>query len=219
MYLIVRMTLLKARVKVRQYDASQRRLKAAQRRRTVLDAAQELFFSQGYAATTIAGIAAAAGVSPETVYKGFGGKPGLVRELRTHALFGAGPVPAEDRSDGLRDLADPRAVVRGWARLAGEVAPRVAPILSLVREAAVLDPTIQELADELDSDRLRRMRANARFLADAGHLRPGVSLPQATDVLFAVSSPEMYDLLVVRRGWTTRRYSRFVATTIENALL
>ena len=93
MYLIVRMTLLNARVKVRHYDASRRRLKAAQRRHTVLEAAQELFFSRGYAATTIAGIAAAAGVSPETVYKGFGGKPGLVRELRTHALLGTGPVP------------------------------------------------------------------------------------------------------------------------------
>jgi AcrR family transcriptional regulator len=219
MYPIVRMTPLKARVKVRRYDASGRRLRAAQRRHAVLEAAQELFFSQGYAATTITGIAEAAGVSPETIYKGFGGKRGLVRELRTVALLGAGPIPAEDRSDRLRGLADPRAVVRGWAKLAGEVAPRVAPILGLVREAAVLDPTMRELADELDSDRLRRMRANARFLADSGHLRPGVSLAQATDVLFAVSSPEMYDLLVVRRGWSTRRYTHFVATTVENALL
>jgi len=213
------MTLLSDRVKVRRYDASRRRLRAEQRRRAVLDAAQELFFSQGYAATTIVGIAEAAGVSPEMVYKAYGGKPGLVRELRANALLGAGPVPAEDRSDQLRDLADPRAVVRGWAKLAGEVAPRVAPILGLVREAAVLDPTIQELADDLDSDRLRRMRANAKFLFDAGHLRPGVSLAQATDVLFAVSSQEMYDLLVVRRGWAMRRYTDFVATTIENALL
>ncbi len=219
MYLIVRMTLLSPPVKVRHYDASRRRLKAEQRRRAVLDAAQKLFFSQGYAATTITGIAEAAGVSPETVYKGFGGKPGLVRELRARALLGAGPVPAEDRSDRLRDLADPRAVVRGWAKLAGEVAPRVAPILGLVREAALLDPTMRELADDLDADRLRRMRANARFLANAGHLRPGVSLTQAADVLFAVSSQEMYDLLVVRRGWSLRRYTGFVATTIENALL
>lgn len=213
------MTLLSPPVKVRRYDASRRRLKAVQRRRTVLDAAQELFFSQGYAATTIAGIAEAAAVSPETVYKGFGGKPGLVRELRTRALLGAGPVPAEDRSDQLRDLSDPRAVVKGWAKLAGEVAPRVTPILRLVREAALLDPSLRQLSDQLDSDRLRRMRANARFLADAGHLRPDVSLTQATDVLFAVSSPEMYDLIVVRRGWSPRRYARFVATTIENALL
>ncbi len=185
----------------------------------MLDAAQELFFGQGYAATTVAAIAEVAGVSPETVYKSFGGKAGLVRELRARALLGAGPVPAEDRSDQLRELVDPRAVVRGWAKLAGEVAPRVAPLLGLVREAALLDPTLRELADQLDADRARRMRANARFLADARHLRPGVSLTQATDVLFAVSSPEMYDLLVIRRGWSLRRYTAFVATTIENALL
>jgi AcrR family transcriptional regulator len=210
---------MSATVKVRRYDASRRRLKAEQRQRAVLEAAQELFFSRGYAATTITDIAEAAAVSPETVYKRFGGKPGLVRELRTHALLGAGPVPAEDRSDQLRDLADPRDVIRGWAKLAGEVAPRVAPILGLVREAALLDPSVRELADELDADRLRRMRTNARFLADAGHLRRGVSLTQATDVLFAVSSQEMYDLLVVQRGWSLRRYAGFVATTIENALL
>ena len=219
MYLIVRMTLLSPPVKARRYDASRRRLQAGQRRRAVLDAAQELFFSRGYAATTITAVAGAAGVSPETVYKGFGGKPGLVRELRARALLGTGSVPAEDRSDQLRELNDPHAVVRGWATLAGEVAPRVAPILGLVREAALLDPTLRELADDLDADRARRMRANARFLADAGHLRPEVSLTQATDVLFAVSSPEMYDLLVVRRGWSLRRYTSFVATTIENALL
>ena len=210
---------MSATVKVRRYDASRRRLKAEQRQRAVLEAAQELFFSRGYAATTITDIAEAAAVSPETVYKRFGGKPGLVRELRTHALLGAGPVPAEHRSDQLRDLADPRDVIRGWAKLAGEVAPRVAPILGLVREAALLDPSVRELADELDADRLRRMRTNARFLADAGHLRRGVSLTQATDVLFAVSSQEMYDLLVVQRGWSLRRYAGFVATTIENALL
>jgi AcrR family transcriptional regulator len=210
---------MSATVKVRRYDASRRRLKAEQRQRAVLEAAQELFFSRGYAATTITDIAEAAAVSPETVYKRFGGKPGLVRELRTHALLGAGPVPAEDRSDQLRDLTDPRDVIRGWAKLAGEVAPRVAPILGLVREAALLDPSVRELADELDADRLRRMRTNARFLADAGHLRRGVSLTQATDVLFAVSSQEMYDLLVVQRGWSLRRYAGFVATTIENALL
>ena len=219
MYLIVRMTLLSPRVKARHYDASRRRTMAEQRRCAVLDAAEELFFNQGYAATTIVSIAEAAAVSPETVYKGFGGKPGLVRALRARALMGAGPEAAEDRSDRLRDLTDARAVVRGWAKLAGEVAPRVAPILTLVREAALLDPTIRELAEELDSDRLRRMKANARYLADAGHLRAEVSMSQATDVLFAVSSPEMYDLLVIGRSWSLRRYIRFVSTTIEHALL
>lgn len=213
------MALLNAPVKARRYDATRRRDQARQRQQTVLDAAQSLFFAHGYTATTVAGIAAAAEVSPETVYKSFGGKPGLVRALRARALLGSGAVPAERRSDRLSDLADPHEVVRGWARLAAEVAPRVAPILLLVREAAVVDPSMRELFDELDDDRRRRMRVNARALARAGHLRSGVSLAMATDVMFAVSSPEMYDLLVDRGGWSLRRYARFVEATLVNALL
>jgi AcrR family transcriptional regulator len=213
------MNLLSAPVKPRRYDATRRQDQARQRQQAVLDVAQSLFFELGYTTTTITGIAAAAGVSPETIYKSFGGKPGLVRALRTRALLGAGEEPAERRSDELRDLADPHDIVRGWARLAAEVAPRVAPILLLVREASVIDPTMHELFDEMDNDRRDRMRANARALARAGHLRPGISLAMATDVMFAVSSPEMYDLLVERGGWSLRRYARFVETTIASTLL
>ena len=213
------MALLNAPVKTRRYDGTRRRDQARQRQQAVLDAAQSLFFEHGYTATTIAGIAATASVSAETVYKSFGGKPGLVRALRARALLGVGAEPAERRSDRLSSLADPHDVVRGWARLAAEVAPRVAPVLLLVREAAVVDPTMRELFDELDDDRRRRMRANARALARSGHLRSGVSPAMATDVMFAVSSPEMYDLLVDRGGWSLRRYARFVETTLANALL
>ncbi|WP_426594924.1 TetR/AcrR family transcriptional regulator [Cellulomonas sp. McL0617] len=208
-----------ATVKTRRYDATRRQDQAKQRQRAILDAAQALFFEHGYAATTVAGIAAAASVSPETVYKTFGGKAGLVRALRDRALLGVGSVPAERRSDDLRDLSDPREVVRGWARLATEVAPRVVPLLLLVRDASIVDATIRELSDELDAERRRRMRANAQALARAGHLRAGISLTSATDVMFAVSSPEMYDLLVVRGSWSLRRYASFVESTITNALL
>ena len=210
---------MSAPVKTRQYDATRRQHQARQRHQTALDAAQLLFFERGYAATTVTDIAAAAEVSPETIYKTFGGKPGLVRELRARALLGVGAEPAEGRSDRLHELTDPHDVVRGWARLAAEVAPRVAPILLLVRDASVVDTSMRDLLDELDADRRRRMRANARSLARSGHLRSGVSLTMAADVLFSVSSPEMYDLLVVRGGWSLPRYERFVQTTIANALL
>jgi AcrR family transcriptional regulator len=213
------MALLNASVKTRRYDRTGRQDQARRRKQAVLDTAESLFFELGYAATTVAGIAAASGVSPETVYKYFGGKPGLVRALRGRALLGLGDVPAEQRSDRLRDLADPRAIVRGWAQLTAEVAPKVAPILLLVRDASVADGSMRRLFDELDADRRRRMHANARALKRSGHLGPGVSLAMATDVMFAVSSPEMYDLLVVRGHWSLRRYARFVETTLTNALL
>ncbi len=203
----------------RGYDASGRRAQAARRRQRVLAEAAVLFRELGYAATTIVEVATRAGVSPETVYKTFGGKAGLVRALRDEALRGSGPVPAEERSDDLRELTDPRLVVRGWARLAIEVAPRVTPVLLLVRDAAVGDPSMRQLYDDLETARLTRMTENARYLANGGHLREDVSLQTAADVMFAVSSPEMFEMLVLRRGWTLDRYSEFVAATLADGLL
>jgi hypothetical protein len=63
------------------------------------------------------------------------------------------------------------------------------------------------------------MTDNARRLRDAGHLRPGISLAQAADVMWTYSSPELYELLVLRRGWTPQRYGKFVAEAMINAFL
>ena len=64
-----------------------------------------------------------------------------------------------------------------------------------------------------------RMRDNARALMATGDVRPGVSMADVADVLFTVSSPEMYELLVIRCGWTARRFARFQRETMAGALL
>ena len=207
-----------AHVKSRPYDSSGRRAAARARREHVLDIAGRLMERDGYDATTVAAIATESGVSPETIYKSFGGKPGLVRALFEKALQGAGPIPAETRSDALRDT-DPLTLVSGWARLATEVAPRGTAIMILVRAAATSDPRMGKLYDEMDALRLRRMQDNARALAAIGGVRDGITVEEAGDVLFTVSSPEMYELLVTRRGWSIERYARYVRDTITHALL
>jgi hypothetical protein len=50
-------------------------------------------------------------------------------------------------------------------------------------------------------------------------VRDGLDLEQVRDVLFAYSSPELYELLVLRQGWPTDDYSRFVADGIAAAVL
>ncbi len=204
----------------RAYNATRRLERSRETHSGLLDAALRRFIEQGYAATTVESIASDAGVSEATIYKTYGGKPGLVRALCLRALEGQGPVPAEQRSDALRrEQADPRRVIDGWGRLTAEVSPRVAPILLLLREAADGDPAAAALARELDDNRLARMTDNARYLVDGGHVRAGVRLSHARDVLWTYSSPELFDLLVRRRHWSVRRYGRFVAAGIASALL
>lgn len=208
-----------APVKTRRYDASGRRAAADMRRQKILATARELMLRDGYAATTIASIVTGAGVSAETVYKAFGGKPGIVRALYRQALEGAGPEPAEERSNRLRDNATGHELVAGWAELAREVAPRGAPLTVLLREAAGIDPQARSLLDEIERTRLLRMRDNARALIATGDVRPGLTLHEVTDILYTVSSAEMFELLVMRRGWSSRRFARFQRDTMAGALL
>lgn len=206
-------------VKTRTYDVSGRRAAARQRREKILDAALELMMRDGYAATTIAGIASAASVSPETIYKTFGGKTGVVRAQFHRALDGTGTLPAEERSNRLRGVSTGHELVAGWAQLASEVAPRGAPLLMLLRDAAASDPQARSVLAEIDDARVVRMRDNARALIATGDVRPDLTLTDVTDVLFALSSAEMYELLVIRRGWTARRFARFQSEATAGALL
>lgn len=204
----------------RPYDASRRREQAQQRRDLIIDAAERRFLGDGYAVTTVAAIAAEAGVSVDTIYKSFGGKPGLVRAVHDRGLEGQGPVPAEQRSDLLQEAEpDARRIIEGWGAFTTEVAPRVAPILLLVRTAAATDPELAALLAELDAGRHRRMTDNARRLHRTGQLGRGVTVAFAADVLWTFSSPELYELLVLRRGMPLGEYGRFVAHAMVAALL
>lgn len=204
----------------RRYDSSRRAEQARQTRATVVEAAKRLFLRDGFAATTIAAIAAEARVSVETIYKAFGSKPGLVRAICDTALAGQEPVPAETRSDLMQaHEPDPRKIIKGWGELTVEIAPRISPILLLVRAAASADPEMAELSAEIDSARLRRMTGNAHNLAAAGHLRDDITVEQAGEVMWTYSSPELYELLVLRLGWPMERYGSFIADAMIAALL
>lgn len=210
----------KAGVKrVRPYDVRQRQERARQQHAETLRAARRLFDQNGYASTTVESIAEQAGVSAATIYKTYGGKTGLVRTLCERALEGAGPIPAEQRSDALSASSDPRTVVKGWGKLAAEVAPMIAPLLLLLRDAGSTDPEAQQLYAHFESARHTRMTHNARALAAAGGLRAGVSRTEAADVLWLASSTELYELLIVKRGWPLSRYARFIGDMLAGVLL
>src|SRR3954453_10676695 len=149
-------------VKPRLYNSSLRQQQALHTRHRIIDTARKRFLADGYTATTIASIAPEAGVSVDPVYKTFGGKPGLVRAIHADGLAGDHPIAAETGSDALHvSGADPHDILRGLGHLAAEVAPRVSPVLLLIRDAALTDPEMAALKTELDDQRLRRMTHNA----------------------------------------------------------
>jgi len=204
----------------RTYDSTLRRQHAERSRDQILATARELLLRDGFTATTVARIAKDAGVSVDTIYKTYGGKPGLVQAIYERSLAGRGPVPAEQRSNALQKTEpDPRAIVRGFGRFMSEVSPLSAPIQLLIAEAAAVDPEMEDLRVQVDEERFARMSHNARNLARAGHLRPGLRPKDAAEVMWAYTAPELYQLLVMRRGWTPSRFGTFVADAMIAALL
>lgn len=203
----------------RPYDSSGRRRRAAEIRARIVSAATTCFLRDGYAGTTMARVAADAGVSVESLYKAFGNKPGLARAVWQQALHGQGATRAEERSDTLASTErDPRAVIRHWARLSAEVGALAAPLLSVLRAAALVDPGAGTVLDEIEEARAQRMLHNAAYLANGGHLRPGVSTAMARDVML-VYSVALYEPLVVRAGWSHRDYASLIERGLCAALL
>ena len=206
----------------RRYDASGRRARAQRTREDVIEAARRLFVERGFVATTVNDIAAAAHVSAETIYKGFGSKTALVAAVARALIRGdADATPLRERPviAQIRAEPDPRAQLQRYARLLAEVQPRVAPLVAVIREAARSDVALEETLRELEADRLEGMTEFASQLAKAHALRAGVTARTAADVLWTFNSPEIYELLVVRRRWSLARYEKWTADQLAAALL
>lgn len=206
----------------RTYNSARRQEQAGQTRRAVLEASRRLFLQRGYAATTIGAVATDAGVSPETVYKAFGNKAGLVKAVFDVAIVGDDePVPLMQREFVRRNMAepDPRKKLLAYGRHVAEVAPRIGPVQLVVKAAAVTDPGAGAVWEQLQAERLTGMTHFARHLDEGGHLRKGVSVNEARDVLWTHNSVELWDLLVNQRGWAYRRYGRWVGQQLVAALL
>jgi len=203
----------------RRYDASGRRAAAEDRRIRIIGAARARFLAGGYHATTIAEIATDAGVSPETVYKAFGNRAGLVEAIWNTALEGEGDRPAETRSDeGARDAATPEEILRHWSRMATEVSALAAPVDQLVRTAAVTDPQAARLSERIEAARAERMTHNVAYLVDGGYLRPDLTAEQARDVVMFATA-ELYPAFVERAGWRPEEYGELLYRFLRGALL
>jgi AcrR family transcriptional regulator len=206
----------------RPYDSSRRRARAAEARSAVLASARDAFLERGYAATTLPAVAAAAGVSVETVYKAFSNKAGLVKAVFDVAMVGDDePIPLLQREFVRRNIAepDPRLKLIQYGDHLKEIAPRTHPVLLVVRDAAVADETAAQVWANLQAERLTGMTAFATHLDQAGHLRDGVTVEHARDVLWTHNSVELWDLLVRQRGWSEPRWGTWTADQLIAALL
>jgi hypothetical protein len=77
---------------------------------------------------------------------------------------------------------DPLVITRGFGEFVMEIAPRIPPMMLLIRDAALSDPEIATLQAELEDARLRRTVHSARNFLNAGALRPDLSIEAAGEI-------------------------------------
>jgi AcrR family transcriptional regulator len=208
----------------RRYHSTRRQAQAAQTRQDIIAAALHLFLQQGYVATTMAGIAQAAGVVVETIYRAFGSKAALFKAVVEAAVAGGAAraaVPPEQRPaiQAMIQEPDPHRLLELHAATQPGIHARAGPPYRLLMQAAAADPELAAVWTQLEAQRLDGMRRIAQRLADRGALRPGLSVEEAGDVLWTLNSLAVHDLLVLQRGWTSERYRDWLAATNARALL
>ena len=209
----------------RPYDATTRRRIAQQQRQQsrerVVAAAAALFAQNGYTATTIDAIAGAAGVAVQTVYSAVGGKPALILAVVSSAIAGDESLtPLLDRGwvAKLRQETDPRRQIQILAAEQTAAAPRIVPVWLAMRTAASTDPEVAQTWQQSMAIKYETQLAMVRAIRRAD-LKPGLTYPQAADLLWTLASPETYDLLVLQRGWPAGRFTRWLADALAASLL
>ena len=201
----------------RRYEAPIRREQSALTRRRILDAAAAAFSAAGWAGTTVADVARAAGVTPQAVHLSVGAKPALLVAAVAHAVAGDEPdVPLRHRRAFAPAFAPGvTAAQRAAAFAAGSraVYERAGALFLVLAQAAPADQAVQDLWRSAREARL----ADCRDLVRLAWLS-GTADDWTVDVVFVLSGPGVYADLTGDRGWPADAYQQWLTAALEPLL-
>ena len=205
----------------RVYSSTLRENQARETRRLVVTAAAALFETDGYGATTIDAVAAAAGVSRKTVFS-VGGKLELLKLALDWAIAGDDePVAMADRAEiyTLFQRDDPAGILRDWLKVQVAIDARIAALFEALEVAAGVDPEARELRIRLQGYRRDGALLLVTHLAKLGALRPGLTKDRAADLAWLATDPVVFSRLVRDRTWSIRRFEAWLVDSTLAQLL
>jgi TetR/AcrR family transcriptional regulator of autoinduction and epiphytic fitness len=206
----------------RRYNSKRRKEQARLTSRQIVEAARLLFVERGYSGATIEAIAQEAGVAPETVYATFGNKRAILSKLIDISIVG------DDQSIPLLQRPGPQEVqqeknqhrqIQLFARDIQEIMGRMAPIFGIMRVAAKTEPDISEILQSVLESRVHGMEEFIRYLTENDSLQDDFAPGEAAETVWAISSAEVYSLLTLDRGWSSKQYEQWLAKMLTKLLL
>ena len=207
----------------RKYDSTRRQAQAEETRRQILAAAHKLFIERGYAGATIEAIATEAGVAPETIYAVFKNKKKILVNLinflsatraeeKTPLLQRAGPQAVAHERDQRRQL-------QMFAQIVADNLEGAAPISEIILVAAKTERDVDKIMQQLIKQRWQHMTVAVQQIASNGQFREKMDEAHATDIVWTMTSPEVFLLLTRDLGWSKEKYTQWLADTLARVLL
>ncbi len=207
----------------RTYHSAVRQAQASRTRKRILEAAGKLFAERGYAGASMQAIASEASVGMQTIYAIFKNKPRLLV-----ALFNAASAPPGEENTPVPERSAPRAVARErdqrkqlqmFARVVADNLQGASPVSEIMVDAARTEPEIRRVLQVLNAARLEHAMVFIDQLQANGSLRAGLDAQTARDIVWALSSPEVFLMMTRERGWSKDRYVEWLADALVHALL
>jgi AcrR family transcriptional regulator len=202
--------------KKRTYHSHMRQRQAEETRQRILAAARSQFSNCGYAVTTLEAIAEAAEVSPKTIAAVFGSKHALLAEVINPDAFS---TLTQQLIEELRATEDSSRRLLLVARLTRQTYEPLASSLELLRTAGAVAPELADLAQQVEARRHQKQARLIASLQEAGALSHDLEAEEATDVLWALTSYDLYRMLVMEQRWEPERYETWLAQLLTQHLL
>lgn len=208
--------------RTRPYRSARRQDQARRTRQRVLDVATVEFASRGYAGTTLAAIAAAAGVSVPTIEQAFRTKAALLKTAIDVAIAGDDePVPVLRRpiATAAEAAASAGAFLDAVSAGVVDVAERAAGLVLAAFEAAGGDPRLRPLAEQLRDTRATMAGWIIDGLMARAPLRAGIDRAHAIDIVWLLMDPAVFTRLTLDREWTPKRFQHWFADSTAQLLI
>jgi AcrR family transcriptional regulator len=209
-------------VKPRKYVSAKRDEAARETRRRIRSRASELFELDGYAMTSMAAVAKAAGVSERTVFIAFPTKGALLSEcIRVAVRGGDEDTPMLERPTWTKALNAPAdEIFHGLAVASADLMSRAARLLAVGESAGTEDESLVEARRRGRAATRADALEVAKLLKKRGAIRRGITTAKAADIFYGLAASEsLYLRLVDHCNWTPTQYARFLERALRGALL
>jgi TetR/AcrR family transcriptional regulator of autoinduction and epiphytic fitness len=156
------------------------------------------------------------------VYAVFGNKREILSRLIGISLVGDDePVPLLQRPGPLavQQEKDQHRQIQLFAADMAEIMGRVAPLFEVMRAAAKTEPDIAEMHQRILNERVAGMKVFVSALASNGPLQDGLTPDDAAETVWAITSGEVYTLLVKDRAWAVEKYRQWLIDTLTKLII